>query len=1205
MCDQKNLLPRLKKFHLRFLFVLLVAMIAFSASTFAQQTTIVGTVTDPSGASVPNVAVTVTNVDTGASRTFPTNDSGQFAAVDLQVGHYVVKAEAKGFKVAEQKDIVLTIGARIRVDFQMQLGAAQETVTVEANAVQVQTDSGERSNLITSQQMSQIAVAGRSIYQLAALTPGASSQIGVGGMSSGEVNTPVGGDNNVEFNGMRQNHNIYLLDGGEDDDRGGAGGMSIAPSTDAIQEFRALTSNYSADYGLSSAGTMTMVLKSGTSQFHASAWEFNRNDYFDAQNYFVPNQELRLNVYGFNVGGPVTLGHFYNPDKKRTFFFYNMEWRPLVQGGATNQTVPGTDTYGGNFSSLLSLAKPNPIFVPTFCGPGTTVGACTGSNAQVASSVLFANCPGGVAPAGIVGGAQFPGNIIPSCMINPNAAALVGAGIFPANNTVDGSGNAEFHGGANAVTNLREEVVRIDHNFNSKFSVFGHYIAEQVTQGFATSQWSGDNVPTVGDNFGNPSYSAVIHTTYTISPTLINEVAFNYNGNRINIIPYAATGLASLALPAGYDSTNSRLFTGPNNLNRIPNIDLSGQSGAQFEISSWPWNNKADDYQVRDDVSWTHGAHQFKFGGSWALYKKTQDLFGQTQGGFGFNNTFTSGTAACPANTTCGNSFASMLLGMPNSYQELAVQDAGQWNNVSWAAYAQDNWRVNRKLTLNLGLRWDGIPHTYEANDRMGNFYPQLYNPANTALMATNGTICGGAFNPATGANPGCAGISPGLGFSPNPILAGVPLYLNGIGIPGQVGIPKGLVDNHWATFGPRIGFAWDLTGSGKTVIRGGFGIMYERIQGNDMYNAGANIPFSLQVNTPQVTMQNPSIALSNGTPVALPINPAGITGLDISDYKPPVSYQWSFGMQRALGTKSVLSVSYVGNQGRHQNDYRNINLFSETEIPEVAGLIPGQPSLNYNIAPGLPYPGFNSITLSENEANTNYDGLQIDLNSQLSHDLTLRAFYTLSRANDPTNGNGGQDLQTVSNPYAGWKYDEGLSGYDRTNVAVVDFIYDIPLFRHSENRLLKTAVGGWQVSGIVTLESGLPLNITLTGNQQGNGVSGNNRPDLTGTLTTPHNVNEWFSPTAFSAPAIGAWGTLPHNDLRGPGRDNWNLSLFKRFNLWESRGSYLELRLETFNTWNHTQFNAVSTGLGSSNFGAVTSAFDPRILQLGGKIYF
>ncbi|MGH9741367.1 MAG: carboxypeptidase-like regulatory domain-containing protein, partial [Candidatus Acidiferrum sp.] len=409
----KNIVFAAKPSRLRFLFVLVVALIGFSFSTFAQQAAIVGTVTDPSGASVPNVNVTITNTDTGLSRTIPTNNDGQYVAPDLQIGHYVVKAEAKGFKAVEQKNIVLNVGDRIRADFQMQLGAAQETVTVEASAVRVQTDSGERSNLITDQQLSQIAVNGRSIYQLAALTPGAVSQI------TGFVNTSAVGDASVEFNGMRENHNIYLLDGGEDDDRGGAGGMSIAPSTDAIAEFRALTSNYSADYGLSSGGTMTMVLKSGTSQFHASAWEFNRNDAFDAQNYFVPNTELRLNVFGFNVGGPVTFGHLYNPDKKKTFFFYNMEWRRLIQGGATNQLVPGPDVYptaaGADLSSLDT-----PIYVP--------------STSQVAPSVLFANCPGGAAPAGVVQGSTFPGAVIPACMINQNAAALLNAHIFPAAN---------------------------------------------------------------------------------------------------------------------------------------------------------------------------------------------------------------------------------------------------------------------------------------------------------------------------------------------------------------------------------------------------------------------------------------------------------------------------------------------------------------------------------------------------------------------------------------------------------------------------------------------------------------------------------------------------------------------------------------------------------------------------------------------------
>jgi len=272
---------------LRSAFVLIL-LVCSSLLAAAQQGTIVGTVTDPSGAALPNVTITLTSLDSNAVKKIQTNEAGQYVLPDLNIGHYSVKAELGGFKTAEQKNVTLQVGDRDRIDFTMQIGGAQETVTVEANPVRVQTETGEQSNVITGQQISQIAVSGRSMYQLAALVPGASSQIGGGGMSAGVVNTPVGGDASVEFNGLRQNHNIYLLDGGEDDDRGGAGGMSIAPSSDAIAEFRTLTSNYSADYGLSSAGTMTMVLKSGTKSLHASAWEFNRNDDFDARNYFNP-----------------------------------------------------------------------------------------------------------------------------------------------------------------------------------------------------------------------------------------------------------------------------------------------------------------------------------------------------------------------------------------------------------------------------------------------------------------------------------------------------------------------------------------------------------------------------------------------------------------------------------------------------------------------------------------------------------------------------------------------------------------------------------------------------------------------------------------------------------------------------------------------------------------------------------------------------
>src|SRR5690348_1092093 len=416
------------KFSLCSVFVL-GCIFACSILANAQQATVVGTVTGSSGASLPNVNITITSAESGVVKKTQTNDAGQYVVPDLNIGHYSIKAEATGFKSAEKKDVVLQVGDRDRLDFQMQVGGTTETVTVEANPVKIQTDSGEVSNVITGQQISQIAVSGRSMYQLAALVPGASSLIGAGGMSAGVVNTPVGGDASVEFNGLRQNHNIYLLDGGEDDDRGGAGGMSIAPSSDAIAEFRTLTSNYSADYGLSSAGTMTMVLKSGTRSFHASAWEFNRNDAFDARNFFNPAPqkvaELRQNVFGFNAGGPVTFGKLYNPNRTKTFFFFNMEWRKYINGRLTNQTVPDPASYGGNFSS-----NPAVINVP--------------GSAQVAPNVLFANCPGGVAPAGVVQGSPFPGNIIPACMISGNATALLNAGIFPKANAVDSNGRPTF-----------------------------------------------------------------------------------------------------------------------------------------------------------------------------------------------------------------------------------------------------------------------------------------------------------------------------------------------------------------------------------------------------------------------------------------------------------------------------------------------------------------------------------------------------------------------------------------------------------------------------------------------------------------------------------------------------------------------------------------------------------------------------------------
>ncbi|HMJ61880.1 MAG TPA: carboxypeptidase-like regulatory domain-containing protein, partial [Bryobacteraceae bacterium] len=353
----------------------------------------VGTVTDQSGAVVPNAAITITNTDKNQTRRMKSNEAGQFIVADLLIGHYTVRAEASGFKVAEQKNITLNVGDRDRIDLKLEIGNTQESVTVEAAAIAVQSESGEVSSVITGQQVSQLATNGRSLYSLATLIPGASSN-----MADLNIPTSAGGDAGVSFNGLRQNHNLWMVDGGEASDRGGAGGMDVMPSMDAVAEFRAMTSNYSAEFGLSSAGTMALVLKSGARDFHASAWEFNRNDALDAANAInkangVKTPELRFNTYGFNVSGPVFIPKVYNKDRDKTFFFYNMEWRKLIQGGNVNTTVPPTSEYGGQF--------PGTITIPT--------SAQIANNPGLQSKLTSAT--------GAALGQAFPGNRIPASLL--------------------------------------------------------------------------------------------------------------------------------------------------------------------------------------------------------------------------------------------------------------------------------------------------------------------------------------------------------------------------------------------------------------------------------------------------------------------------------------------------------------------------------------------------------------------------------------------------------------------------------------------------------------------------------------------------------------------------------------------------------------------------------------------------------------------
>ena len=1115
--------------------------------------TIVGTVTDAQGSVMTNVAITVTNDATGTVRTTATNEAGQYVLPNLVIGKYTVKATQKGFKAAEQKSLALNVGDRTRVDFQMQVGGATETITVEATALAVQTETGEQSSLINGKQVTELSTKNRTVYSYAALTTGAANL-----NPDTQLPVPTGGaSSNISFNGNRPGHNLYMLDGGENSDRGGAGNSSVLPSLDAVAQTEVLSSNYSAEYGLSSGGTISSVTKSGTNKYHASAWEFFQNDALQGFNRFnTQKAEFRYNIFGFNVGGPV-------PGlKNKLFFFYNMEWRKIIQGTNINQQVPLPSTYGGAF--------PTGTDDPVITVPAASL---------VSASYLARNCPGGTLPAGVTQGQPFQNNIIPACMLDPNAQSLLTAGgpfggIFPAPTVGD-----HFNTPVSAPNNLKEEITRIDYNATSKLALYGSFVAEQVAQNIARTMWSGDNVPSIGNTFGNPSYSGVFHTTYTISPTLINEASFNYNGNRIHILP---SGL--FTAPAGF--TFAPFFphtpggNGENVDNRIPSISLGGSTGSNYTSNWMPWNNKADSYQMRDDVSWAKGRHQMKIGFGWLLYKKNQDWFKNTQGNFSFNGSFS------------GNDFSDYLLGLANNYGEDAVKEAGQWNNQSWSAYFQDNFRATKRLTLNLGLRWDGIPHTYEASNNMANFYPGLYDPALAAVI-TNGAI-DGTLTPAGG-----------LATSPDPALTGQ-YYVNGIAQCGVGGTPKGCVNDAWKNFGPRIGFAYDLAGDGKTVIRGGYGIMYERVQGNDVYNNAGTVPLAATISFGNVGLSDPTVNLLTGVANAgsIPIN--NVTGMDRNSYKSPLSSQFSLGVQRAFG-KSVLDVKYVGTQNRHQNFYQEIN-------GPAFGLLPTITNNNYdnNVA----FPGYHGIRLARNEANGDYNSMQASLRGNVKSDLQYSVGYTYSHTNDAgTSGSSAGDLGMISNPYAGWKYDFGPADYDIRHVFFTNFVYDIPFMKNSSNKAAKMLIGGWEISGIIAAQSGAPLNIGVNEPNIAQIIPSYNqnlnRPNVSGSGHDPHTIAQWFDTSVFTAPDFGTWGNAARNSVRGPGRDNWSLSLFKNFWINQERGSNVQFRAEFFNVWNHTQLQGnaaqggISRNLGAGDFGQVTGAFDPRTIQLALKVAF
>ncbi len=1124
------------------------------SSLFAQElSTIRGTAKDASGAVVPNVQVTITNTGTGAvARTVITNADGIYIASEMPVGTYSLKAEAAGFKDFVLNGIVVNVHDTVEANIVLNVGTATATVTVEADQVEVQAESNEVSDVISSEQVENISTNGRSPFKLQELVPGANSTMPSFTVPVNELN---GGGCTacVTFSGEEPYHNLYLVDGGEINDRGTGGSYDIEVSQDALSEFKVISSNAAPEVGMASGGIVSMEIKSGTKMFHGALWEFVRNTDFDANDYFAnqndqPRPKYNYNLFGGDFGGPVPIKGMSN---NKTFFFYNIEDRRLQLGQTnTHNTLPsdarpdsapsGNPTFDSTFYNY-SNGTEQPLRVPN---PGDPAFA-----AKMMS-------------AGLTPGGTFPNNQIPASLIDQNVALYIDDGAIPKANVSNGY---QYFSAVPLPTRVLQNVVRIDHSFNDKISLMGSY--EEDNGGFTSAPgWSASSFQTVGTTFNTPSYATQIRLTQAISKDILNETAFNWDKNVISIVPFG-----NYKAPSGFDA--AKFFPDVEaSLDRAPNISINGDYGVSMGVSNYPWGNLYNMWEYKDNLHWTLGKHALAFGGSFWRYTKWQDPFVNTQGGYSFNGTFS------------GDALADALLGLASSYSQ-----AESWPVVTPDAhaltfYVNDGLSVTPRFKLDMGIRWEYLPHVRDQRNEISNFNPAIYNPLDAPIFNadTSMDVNGPGFYTPTGV----------------PHALQVPFYLNGIEIPGQNGVKPGIVDNYLTDFAPRVGFAYSLDSASKTVVRAGTGVFYERIE-DEFSGIGNQEPFENNPSAGNVYFDTPTVSVLNGATAA---QPTYVQGLSIWDhyYPLPESIQYSLGVQRQITTSAVASVSYVGNSDFHQNDTRDINslaLDDTTHRLENCGGNCGVP--NAFTDPYRNYPGFSDMVMFENAGVSRYSGLQSAITMQTRHGLDFGAQYTWSHAiNDVAGDNNGDP----TDPYS-LAYDKGNSNWDRRHVFKGNYSYALPFFR-TGSYLQKAVLGGWQITGVVTFETGIPFNLGVNNNNIGLPGAGQ-RPDIVGNISYPKTLAHWFNPSVFAMPADLTFGDLRRNQLYGPGLSNFDTSLRKSVPLWNEHSRF-DFNLDTYNTFNHLNpSNPSSTNYGANNLGQITSDYSFRIVQLGAHLSF
>jgi hypothetical protein len=1092
---------------------IIVAALAFglpsSAAAQAVTGTILGTVTDSTGAVVANAKVTIVNEGTGFTRAVTADSNGEYTVPALPTGHYTITSEMTGFKTVALSNIEVGVDQRVRINIKHEVGAMTESVSVTADAPLLQTSSSELGTTVTDEQIEALPLNGRNFVNLTRTIPGVLRGI-PGANIDGAGSLAWRASASFSANGQRPRDNNYMLDG-VDNNETWLQTVVLFPSVDALDEFKMQTSTYSAEFGRSLGGVVNLQIKSGTNNLRGSGFEFHRNDSLDANNFFNnragrPKPDFHQNQFGGTLGGAIF--------RDKTFFFTDYQGHRESQGQTFLSTVPTLAMRSGDFSEISRV-----IYDPTT-------------------------------------GQPFPGNIIPSGRIDQVARNILQQ-LYPEPNT---TGTRQANGQVinNYLINpikTREDNqfdVKVDHNLTSNNRFFARYSYQKTYRDQPATLPHGDAGATFGAGEGNiKAQGFAFNDTHTMRSNWLNEFRFGWSSVKffMTSIDYGTNPAAAVGIPG----ININQVTSAMTQMTFQNIRNLGANGNQ------PLITNQNDFQIFDNVTWIKGKHTVKMGGN-ITFRSREILNADTiVGSFSFNNNMTSNcsgqTAGCTVNSATGFDVASFMLGLVN-VKNRALFDAATYTETrpEYSLYVQDDYRLTHRLTMNLGLRWDVYPPWIEVDDRQSNFDEST----GRFVVASDGAV------------------------------------VNGV----EVG--RYLQTYSKRDFGPRFGFAYDLDGTGKTMLRGGFGVFWNFTPGGTSSSKAQNPPFlqSTTINA-NPTAYGSNNLLKDGLPAPPgvdPNRPASGSTRSIFDinFRDAYARQWNLNVQRSLATNYMVEVAYVGSQGRQ--------MILKGD-PNQARPVVGVTDSNVNRPYATLAPALRTIGQVQSKGTLDYNALLVKFQRRFANNFSFLNSYTWGKAIDLNSDNDG--TVTLTNVYDP-QYNRGPADYDITHTFTSSWIYELPWAREK-------LYGGWQVSGILLLRGGLPLTVTQTQGVQSTGTG--NRPNriCDGNISN-RTIERWFDTSCFVPPSdiTGTYGDSGRGVIRGPGSFNIDASLIKNTRIGRVA---TEIRLEAFNLLNHPQFANPNTTIGNAAVGTISAMLanpscalcgtTERQVQLGVKVRF